>query len=115
MNRSIMLASEIEPAPTRLVVEPQRVDHRDETALHATLDHQREDVESVGSGPLIVLAGANQAPQLVSGDDLVGPEVGCGPRRLPRAGCPHQDDERAIGNSQHRVGVHSASFARPSG
>ena len=84
----------LRPAAGR--IQPERVHHRGQAAAQPGRDDLVEQAERVRGGGQVMLTAADDAAQLVRGDDLGGPVAGRCPGGFPRPGRPDQDDQRRV-------------------
>ncbi len=117
-RRPAVGASHLDPCGSPVVVEPERVDDRQQPPLHATGDDIVEHLERVRSRPLIALAGADQCSQAVRRHHVVVPEPCVRPGGLAGTGWADKYHERVGGDPGQFLGlggrrVHGERIARP--
>ena len=94
-------AEEFAPRPR---LDARRVDDGEIAGTEPIRERPVEGTERAPARPLVILAAADAAPELVGGEDLRGGEPAPGERRLARPGRPDEDDEARVGEEDPAVG-----------
>ena len=109
VSRTTATAGSRAPGPRRarhvpaVGVEAEGVDHGGEAAAEPGGDDPLEEVEGVGRGVEVGGPGADDAAQVVGGDDLGAAVVGGRPRGLARPCGADEDDDCGIGQGHDRI------------
>ena len=100
-RREALFSGQREVPEPPMIVEPERVDDREQAASHAGRNHLIENGKGVGACIEIVLAATDDRPQPVGRDYLFGSKVFIGPGGLPGGGRPYENDERRVRDRFH--------------
>ena len=101
-----------EQRPAPLLVEPEGVDDGGEAAAQPAGHDQVEQCERLGRGVEVVASAADQAAQVVRGDDLGRPVPLLRPRGLAGGRRPDQHDESRVGQRPPRRLRHTGECVR---